>query len=951
MHAINQNCVKTMLRCGLIAAAAIWAMSGQTLVNLATQGRNVDFSNAPSTRPVKTGTDLPATCSVGDLFFQSSAPDGQNLYGCPTPNNWTLLGAPAVAFYQTVDNNATALTQEPALNFSSAFAATDDSGSSATNVDLALVNSSVGTFGSSSQVPMITVNAHGLITSVSTAPIAVGGGAAWGSITGTLSNQTDLEDVLNALQPAGNYLTALTGDVTASGPGSVPATLATINSGPGKCGDATHVCQVTTDGKGRVTAQAPVTITAGGTGTVTHTSGALTADQLIIGNGSGDITTGDLSGDVTTSGTTATILATINSGPGKCGDATHVCQVTTDGKGRVTTQTPVSITATTAWGSITGTLSSQTDLQTALGGKQAAGNYMTGLTGDGTASGPGSAVLTLATANSGPGQCGDATHVCQVTTDGKGRVTAQAPVTITAGGTGTVTHTSGALTADQLIIGNGSGDITTGDLTGDVTTSGTTATILATINSGPGKCGDATHVCQVTTDGKGRVTTQSPVSISATTAWGSITGTLSSQTDLQTALSGKQAAGNYITGLTGDGTASGPGSAVLTLVTANSGPGQCGDATHVCQVTTDGKGRVTAQAPVTITAGGTGTVTHTSDALTAGQLIIGNGSGDITTGDLTGDVTTSGTTATILATINSGPGKCGDATHVCQVTTDGKGRVTAQTPVSITLATTWGSITGTLSSQTDLQTALSGKQATGNYITGLSGDVSASGPGSVSATLATVNSGAGQCGDATHVCQVQTDAKGRVTAQTAIAIAAGGGNATSIQGAAVSSTAPANLQVLQYQTASNSYVPVTISGGASNWAAGALANIPGGCTPGSGVYLYFATDQPAGQQEYQCSSTNTWTQLINVGPSGALAIVGGSLDIVTSIVPRLPNTNTFSGSNSFTGPVFQIGGTSTNPGCAQAADIGKIWINTSSSINTSYQVCLAVSGTVQWVVK
>ncbi len=30
-------------------------------------------------------------------------------------------------------------------------------------------------------------------------------------------------------------------------------------------------------------------------------------------------------------------------------------------------------------------------------------------------------------------------------------------------------------------------------------------------------------------------------------------------------------------------------------------------------------------------------------------------------------------------------------------------------------ATTWGSITGTLSSQTDLQTALNGKQAAGSY--------------------------------------------------------------------------------------------------------------------------------------------------------------------------------------------------------------------------------------------
>lgn len=59
----------------------------------------------------------------------------------------------------------------------------------------------------------------------------------------------------------GGGITALTGDVSASGSGSVVATLATVNSGPGTCGDATHVCQVTTNGKGLTTAQSAVPIT------------------------------------------------------------------------------------------------------------------------------------------------------------------------------------------------------------------------------------------------------------------------------------------------------------------------------------------------------------------------------------------------------------------------------------------------------------------------------------------------------------------------------------------------------------------------------------------------------------------------------------------------------------------------------------------------------------------
>ena len=59
-------------------------------------------------------------------------------------------------------------------------------------------------------------------------------------------------------------LTALTGDVLASGAGSASATLATVNPNPGACGDATHVSQVMVDAKGRTVSCTPVPITASG---------------------------------------------------------------------------------------------------------------------------------------------------------------------------------------------------------------------------------------------------------------------------------------------------------------------------------------------------------------------------------------------------------------------------------------------------------------------------------------------------------------------------------------------------------------------------------------------------------------------------------------------------------------------------------------------------------------
>jgi hypothetical protein len=49
----------------------------------------------------------------------------------------------------------------------------------------------------------------------------------------------------------------------------------------------------------------------GASGTVTHTVGALTSGQLIVGNGTADIKTGDLSGDVSTSGSGVTTIGAL----------------------------------------------------------------------------------------------------------------------------------------------------------------------------------------------------------------------------------------------------------------------------------------------------------------------------------------------------------------------------------------------------------------------------------------------------------------------------------------------------------------------------------------------------------------------------------------------------------------------------------------------------------------
>jgi hypothetical protein len=72
----------------------LWVLSlpmlAQTTVDLRTQSKNVDFSAAPSTKPIQTGATVPSTCAIGQMFFLTTAPAGANLYGCESTNIWTL---------------------------------------------------------------------------------------------------------------------------------------------------------------------------------------------------------------------------------------------------------------------------------------------------------------------------------------------------------------------------------------------------------------------------------------------------------------------------------------------------------------------------------------------------------------------------------------------------------------------------------------------------------------------------------------------------------------------------------------------------------------------------------------------------------------------------------------------------------------------------------------------
>ena len=85
-------------------------------------------------------------------------------------------------------------------------------------------------------------------------------------------------------------ITDLSGDVSATGPGAVTATLATVNANVGTFGSATQVAQVTVNGKGLVTAAANVTISgvtpaAHDIAGALHTTSGRTAGQVLQATG------------------------------------------------------------------------------------------------------------------------------------------------------------------------------------------------------------------------------------------------------------------------------------------------------------------------------------------------------------------------------------------------------------------------------------------------------------------------------------------------------------------------------------------------------------------------------------------------------------------------------------------------------------------------------------------
>lgn len=146
----------------------------QTVIDLRTQTKSVDFSAATATKPSKTGAVLPATCLSGELFFQLNAPAGANLYGCSSTNTWSVETASSTSASLLTDFQ-TALVSSTILSIGATCSASSPCNVRFGTVVYSFTAGATATISGGTGTAYVYVSSSGVLTVGHTMTVSCGG--------------------------------------------------------------------------------------------------------------------------------------------------------------------------------------------------------------------------------------------------------------------------------------------------------------------------------------------------------------------------------------------------------------------------------------------------------------------------------------------------------------------------------------------------------------------------------------------------------------------------------------------------------------------------------------------------------------------------------------------------------------------------------------------------------